>query len=349
MGKANEESKRDVLLSHFTIERASDAVFWIDSDGQIHRVNEPACGLLGYSQDELIGMKNYRLYNRENDKVWRKRWAELREKKSLTFEDYMFRKNGQSLPVEVSRNLVEFEGIEYTCSFVRDITERKRNEEALNNALTEVEQLKDRLQEENLYLQHEIRLTHNFGEIICQSEALRHVLERVEQVASTDTTVLILGETGTGKELVARAVHSVSPRGNRPLVKVNCAALPENLIESELFGHERGAYTGALDRKIGRFELANSGTVFLDEIGDLSSGLQAKLLRFLQEGEFERLGSPHTTRVDVRVIAATNRDLTKALAEKDFREDLYYRLNVFPISIPPLRERKDDIPLLVEH
>ncbi len=213
----------------------------------------------------------------------------------------------------------------------------------------EVERLKNQLQEENIYLRQEIQLTHNFEDIICQSEVFKDVLRHVEQVASTDATVLVLGETGTGKELIVRAVHSISARQDRPLVKVNCAALPANLIESELFGHEKGAFTGALARKIGRFELANGGTIFLDEIGELPLDLQIKLLRVLQEKEFERLGNPKTISVDVRVIAATNRDLEQAIEKGTFREDLFYRLNVFPIHIPPLRKRKEDIPLLVNH
>ncbi|MFQ5652664.1 MAG: sigma-54 interaction domain-containing protein, partial [bacterium] len=205
------------------------------------------------------------------------------------------------------------------------------------------------LQAENVYLQEEIKLEHNFDEIMSKSESFKKVLRKVEQVAATDATVLILGETGTGKELIARALHTLSARNARPLVKVNCAALPANLIESELFGHERGAFTGAVARKIGRFELADGGTLFLDEIGDLSLQLQSKLLRVLQEGEFERLGSSTTIKGDVRVIAATNRDLETAIEHGSFREDLYYRLNVFPIKSPPLRERKEDIPLLVNH
>ena len=219
----------------------------------------------------------------------------------------------------------------------------------LEEALGEVEELKNRLQEENIYLQQEIKLSHNFEEIISQSESFGRALEAVEQVAGTDATVLILGETGTGKELLVRVVHSASQRKDRPLVKVNCAALPAHLIESELFGHEKGAFTGAFTRRSGRFELADGGTLFLDEIGDLPLELQAKLLRVLQDGEFERLGGTSTLRVDVRVIAATNRDLESAVASGDFREDLFYRLNVFPIPCPPLRERKEDIPLLVEH
>lgn len=212
-----------------------------------------------------------------------------------------------------------------------------------------MEQEKNKLQAQNQYLQEEIKLTYNFDEIISKGKDFQKVLKQIEQVASTDATVLILGESGTGKELIARAIHNVSNRSKKPLVKVNCATLPANLIESELFGHEKGAFTGAMDRKIGRFELADGGTIFLDEIGELPVELQAKLLRVLQEGEFERLGNPKTMKVNVRVIAATNRNLSQAIEKKEFREDLYYRLNVFPIVCPPLRDRKEDIPLLVKH
>ena len=219
--------------------------------------------------------------------------------------------------------------------------------EALRQALAEVERLKNRLQAENVYLQEEITTTHHCGEIIGQSRALQEVLRQVEQVAPTDATVLIQGETGTGKELIARAIHRRSRYRDRPLVKVNCATLPAGLVESELFGHEKGAFTGAVARQIGRFELADGGTMFLDEIGELPLELQAKLLRVLQEGEFERVGGAHTITVNVRVIAATNRDLATAVQAGSFRADLFYRLNVFPLTLPPLRERKDDIPLLV--
>ncbi len=219
----------------------------------------------------------------------------------------------------------------------------------LKKALTEVEALKDKLEEENLYLREEIKLNHNFEEIVSNSKVFKKVLLQVEQVAPSDTTVLILGETGTGKELLARAVHNISSRRNQPLVKVNCATLPANLIESELFGHEKGAFTGAIVQKIGRFELANKGTIFLDEIGEMPLELQAKLLRVLQEGEFEKLGSSKTTKVNVRIIAATNRKLEESVQKGEFRSDLYYRLNVFPIKNPPLRERKEDIPILINH
>ncbi|NIO07733.1 MAG: PAS domain S-box protein, partial [Deltaproteobacteria bacterium] len=216
-------------------------------------------------------------------------------------------------------------------------------------AYEEIARLKLQLEQEKDYLQEEIKTEHNFEEIIGQGHNIKKVLGTIETVAPTDASVLILGETGTGKELVARAIHNLSPRKDKALVKVNCAALPAGLIESELFGHEKGAFTGALSRKIGRFEMANSGTIFLDEIGDLPLELQAKLLRVLQDGEFERVGGTSSLKVNVRVIAATNRDLEKTVEEQRFRQDLFYRLNVFPIRIPSLRDRKEDVPLLVKY
>jgi formate hydrogenlyase transcriptional activator len=216
-------------------------------------------------------------------------------------------------------------------------------------AYEEIARLKARVEQENLYLQEEIKTQHNFAEIVGQSAAIKKVLQAVETVAPTLATVLVTGETGTGKELVARAVHELSPRRAKPMVTVNCAALPAGLIESELFGYEKGAFTGAVARRIGRFELAHGGSIFLDEIGDLPMDLQAKLLRVLQDGQFERVGASHTLTVDVRVVAATNEDLEAAIEAGKFRADLYYRLNVFPIGLPPLRERKDDIPILVRH
>jgi transcriptional regulator with GAF, ATPase, and Fis domain len=209
-----------------------------------------------------------------------------------------------------------------------------------------MEQEKARLQQQNVYLQEELKATHNFEEIIGQSPALTTVLDNVRRVAATDTTVLITGETGTGKELIARAIHSHSLRKDKPLITINCAALPAGLVESELFGHEKGAFTGAITRRIGRFELANGGTIFLDEIGELPADTQAKLLRVLQERAFERVGGSVPIKADVRVLAATNRDLLQAVGAKQFREDLYYRLSVFPLQLPPLRDRQDDIPPL---
>jgi len=213
-------------------------------------------------------------------------------------------------------------------------------------AFEEIERLSEQLTREKIYLQEEVKTTSNFEEIIGSSYQMLHVFDLVTQVAPIDTSVLLLGESGTGKELVARAMHNLSPRKNKLLVKVNCAALPANLIESELFGHEKGAFTGALDKRIGKFELAQGGTIFLDEIGEMPLDLQSKLLRVLQEKEIERIGGKHTVKVDVRIIAATNRNLEKEVAAGRFRLDLYYRLNVFPITLPPLRERREDIPLL---
>ena len=246
-----------------------------------------------------------------------------------------------------------------------DITERRKMEDALQKAhdkleqqveertlelrtaLSEIKTLKDRLEAENIYFRHEIKMRHHFAQILGQSDSLKYVLYRAEQVAPTNTTVLILGETGTGKELVAFAIHDMSPRKERPLITVNCAALPGNLIESELFGREKGAFTGADTRQVGRFEVANGSTLCLDEIGELPLELQAKLLRVIQHNEFERLGSSHTIKVDVRIVATTNRNLEEEVRNGRFRQDLYYRLNVFPITVPPLRQRTEDIPLMV--
>jgi formate hydrogenlyase transcriptional activator len=228
-------------------------------------------------------------------------------------------------------------GGKYTRTMFLDVTDR---------VLMEREQ--GRLAVENIYLREEIQSVHNFGEIVGQSPALLDVLEKVNRVAKTDATVLITGETGTGKELIARAIHSASHRHHKPLIKVNCAALPSGLIESELFGHEKGAFSGAISRRAGRFELANGGTIFLDEIGEVPTDVQVKLLRVLQERELELVGGTDPIKVDVRVIAATNRDLVKLIREGKFREDLFYRLNVFPITLPPLRERSGDVPLLVK-
>ena len=249
---------------------------------------------------------------------------------------------------------------------IRDITDRKLIAEALQKAhdelerrveertvelrtaLSEIKTMKDRLEAENIYFRQEFKMRHQFEHILGQSDGLKYVLYRAEQVAPTNTTVLILGETGTGKELIAAAIHHMSPRKDRPLITVNCAALPANLMESELFGREKGAFTGADTRQVGRFEIANGSTLCLDEIGELPLEMQAKLLRAIQHSEFERLGSSHTIKVDVRIVATTNRNLEEEVRKGRFRQDLYYRLNVFPITVPPLRQRKDDIPLLVQ-
>jgi len=265
----------------------------------------------------------------------------------------------QGLRLGASRYIVKSPGYLYRLSWeLDDVRSRAEllqreaalrvSEESLKHALTELQELKEKLENENVYLQEEIRSA-NAGEIIGQSEPLRRVLQLVEQVAPLDTTVLILGETGTGKELLAQAIHNASRRREHKLVTVNCATLPAELIESVLFGHEKGAFTGATARRTGRFEIANGGTFFLDEVGEMPLELQAKLLRVLQEGEFEQVGSSRTIRVDVRVIAATNRDLDEEVRNGTFRSDLFYRLSIFPITVPPLRERKNDIPMLARH
>ena len=230
-----------------------------------------------------------------------------------------------------------------------DISERKQMEGDLQDKLAEIKKLKLKLEKENIYLREEMKTELGFGKIIGGSDALKYVLFRAQQVAPTDATVLILGETGAGKGMVAYAIHEMSARKDKPMITINCAALPANLIESELFGREKGAFTGAHARQVGRFEVADSGTIFLDEIGELPLELQSKLLRVLQDGEFERLGSPRTIKVDVRVIASSSRDLKAEMRCGRFREDLYYRLNVFPVSLPPLRMRVNDIPELAQY
>ena len=238
---------------------------------------------------------------------------------------------------------------ETDLEFLRQVA--KQVAVAVENALAfqQIAELKDKLAKEKLYLEDEIRIEYNFDEIVGDSPALTRVLKQVEIVAPTDSTVLILGETGTGKELIARAIHNLSGRQERTFVKLNCAAIPSGLLESELFGHERGAFTGAIAQKIGRFELADKGTLFLDEVADIPLDLQSKLLRVLQEQEFERLGSTRTIKTNARLVAATNRNLAEMVAEKEFRNDLYYRLNVFPLTVPALRDRREDIPLLVRY
>jgi formate hydrogenlyase transcriptional activator len=256
-------------------------------------------------------------------------------------EKEYFHKDGHRVPVLIGVAPYD-DQFSRGAAFVVDQTDRKRAE-------AEIRALKDQLYKENLVLRDEVDRTSMFEEIVGASAALKHVLTRVSKVASSDSTVLINGETGTGKELVARAIHRRSPRSARPFVAVNCAAIPRDLIASELFGHEKGAFTGALQRRLGRFELADGGTIFLDEVGELAPDTQVALLRVLQEREFERIGGRQPIHVDVRVIAATNRDLNAAVASGTFREDLFYRLNVFPLEMPPLRERTEDIPVLVEY
>ncbi len=277
---------------------------------------------------------------------------ELATKQASTENEYrILRPDGSRRIIQSFSQFVEIddEGFVSVLGTLKDVTQWVEANRRLEDALEQIEVYKDQLQEENLYLRDEVRAAHGLDNIVGESKALRKVLASAEQVAPTNVTVLVTGETGTGKELVAQAIHDLSDRKDMPMISVNCAALSADLIESELFGHEKGAFTGAHEQRKGRFELANGGTLFLDEIGEISPALQAKLLRVLQEGEFERLGGTTTLRSDVRLITATNRDLRAEVDAGRFRADLYYRINSFPIDVPPLRERKSDIPLLAEH
>ncbi len=310
--------------------------------------------LLGFLPDEVPGTVDFfrsRLHPDDAEAAWTAVKRHLSERTTYEFE-FRLRTKDEAYRWFLCRGRAQSTGagrMPRLAGVIQDVTDRKNADASLKGALAEIIHLKERLETENLYLQDEIKCAHDFEEIVGQSPTIRMTLHKVEQVAGTDASVLLLGETGTGKELLARSIHARSTRGQRPLVKVNCAALPNSLIESELFGHVKGAFTGALTDRVGRFELADGGTLFLDEIGELRPELQVKLLRVLQDGEFERIGSTHTQRVDVRLIAATNRELHKAMDEGSFRPDLYYRLSVFPVEVPPLRARREDIPLLVWH
>ena len=311
-----------------------------DTQTRFVRANHAAMKLLGLRPEDVPGTVGMSLVaaTPENQQRIRAAFEDIRQSKERDLVELELRRKDDGRPVWVQFwSRPEPDG-KHTRTMIIDITDR---------VLAERE--KARLEQQNLYLQEEINASRDFKEIVGRSPALAAVLENVRRVAPTDATVLITGQTGTGKELIARAIHSISKRRDQPLIKVNCAALPSGLVESELFGHERGAFTGAIARRVGRFELADGGTIFLDEVGELSLDVQAKLLRVLQEREFDRIGGRAPQQVDVRVIAATNRDLASAVRENTFRDDLFYRLNVFPIELPPLRDRKDDIPLLAHY
>ncbi len=333
------------------LENVSDAVISVDMDFKIRSWNDTAENIYGWKAEEVIGKLFSEVTALEYlDEKREEVLGEVHRKGVWRGEVMQSRKDGKRIFVQTTLSSIkDKEGV--PIGFVgvnRDITERKMAEIELRGAFAEIDQLKNQLEAESAYLQDEIKLEHNFENIIGQSEALKYVLHRLEQVAPLDSPVLIMGETGTGKELMARALHRLSPYGKRALVKVNCAALPGELIESELFGREKGAFTGATTTQLGRFELAKGSTLFLDEIGELPLELQPKLLRVLESGEFERLGSSVTLHSDARIIAATNRVLEEEVRQGRFREDLWYRLKVFPITVPPLREHPEDIPLLVK-
>jgi PAS domain S-box-containing protein len=326
------------------IDSAMDAIITFDGSGRVELFNDAAEKVLGVSATGAIGQSIARFLGASFHAAIERAQAALRDGSRAT--PYLWapeglaacRIDGREFPVEATLSQVEVAGRSLYTLILRDVEERRRAQDEVR-----------RLHRESAYLQEEIRAVHHAGDILGTSPALAAALERIALVANTESSVLILGETGTGKELIARAVYAASKRAPRALIKVNCAALPTGLVESELFGHERGAFTGATERRIGRFELADGGTIFLDEIGEMPLDVQAKLLRVLQEREFERVGGSQTVRVDVRIIAATNRDLAAAVADGTFRQDLYYRLNVFPIAVPPLRQRPEDIPLLAHY
>ncbi|MGR9046992.1 MAG: sigma 54-interacting transcriptional regulator [Gammaproteobacteria bacterium] len=332
---------------------AGEGICGFDCKGQVTFVNPAAATMLAWPDRTLSDQSIHNIFGRDepNPEEYCPIHNILQGKKRFQAIDKLFwRHDGSNFPVDfVSTPILENNRLKGIVVVFSDITERKKAEDKLKRAHAEIEQLKNRLQAENSYLQEQINLNHRFEDILGQSEALQTILRQVEQVAPTESTVLIQGETGTGKELIARALHNLSQRKAHTLVKVNCAALPANLIESELFGHEKGSFTGATSRRIGRFELAHKGSIFLDEIGELPLELQAKLLRVLQENEIERLGDSKTIKIDVRVIAATHRNLKQMVEQGDFREDLFYRLSVFPLRLPPLRERQNDISLLVHY
>jgi len=264
-------------------------------------------------------------------------------------EHTILTKSGKKIPILTRGRACEIDGEKYIIGLSVDISDLVSAREKNNDQMKEISRLNDLLKAENIYLKDQFESTSIRNEIIGKSNSIKYLHFKIKQVAPSNATVLIEGETGTGKELVAREIHKESKRSNKPFIKVNCASIPENLIESELFGHEKGAFTGAFEKRIGRFELANGGTIFLDEIGELPLNVQPKLLHILQQGEFERIGSSKTIKTDVRIIAATNKILTDEIKKGRFRNDLYYRLNVFPISVSPLRSRRDDISLLAEY
>lgn len=334
-----------------------EGVYGVDTEGRTTFVNPAAEEMTGWPESDLIGevVHLFHHHSHADGSTYPADqcpvYQTARDGQQREIDDEVFwRKDGSCFPVEyIVTALEQDDQIIGAVIVFKDISERRRNERALKDALAQVERLKEQLQADNDYLREELQSQSDFSDIVGQSPAIKQVLTQIDYVAPTDSSVLIQGESGTGKELIARAIHQNSRRRNNPLVRLNCGAIAPNLVESELFGHEQGAFTGANRRRVGRFELANGGTLFLDEVGELPLDIQVKLLRVLQEGEFERLGSSKTIKVDVRVIAATNRDVMAMVEQERFRSDLYYRLNVFPIHAPALRQRMEDLPALCRH
>ena len=353
----NSLSLKDLQQRYFRLlDAMSEGVYGLDADGLATFVNPAAELITGWTADDILGKNIHQFhhhshadgqpYSDTDCPIYKTR---LTGEHSHCEHEVFWRKDGSCFPVEYSSTPIEEDGQRLGVVVVfKDISERLIQQQKLKSALHQVEQLKEQLVVENRFLKQEIQ-HQSQQDIIGQSEIMAALMERISQVGPTDACVLIQGESGTGKELIAQALHQASNRKDKPLVKVNCGAIAENLIESELFGHEKGAFTGAIQRRQGRFEIANGGTLFLDEIGELTPTAQVKLLRVLQEQEFERVGSSQTVKVDVRIIAATNRDLQKLVEQGDFRADLFYRINVFPLWLPALRQRASDIPLLANY
>ncbi len=333
-----------------------EGIYGVDAEGRTTFANPAAERMLGWRIDELMGRVIHRVvhHSHEDGSIFPLKecpiYAAFRDASvKRVGEDWFWRKDGTGFPVEYTSTPIIDNGHPVGAVVVfRDISARLETQKELQKALEEVETLKHRLEMENAYLQEELSAEYHFHEILGQSDAIKAIVRRIGMVAPTDANVLITGESGTGKELIARAIHQSSSRRDRPLIRVNCAAIPKDLFESEFFGHVKGAFTGAVSDRVGRFELADGGTLFLDEVGEIPLELQGKLLRVLQDQQFERVGENHTRAVDVRVIAATNRDLKTEVRDKNFREDLYFRLNVFPIESVPLRRRIEDIPILAQ-
>ncbi|MGY2257736.1 sigma 54-interacting transcriptional regulator [Pseudomonas sp. SDO55104_S430] len=334
-----------------------EGIYGLDATGQTTFINPAAERILGWSAGDMVGHDAHQLFHHSHSDGSPFEVEQCSIHTSFSDgqvhrvdNEVFWHKNGDAIPVEyTSTPIFEMGRLVGAVVLFRDIRERQRAELRLREALNEVEQLKQRLELENQYLQEEIKAERNHHEIVGDSPAVLHLIRQIELVAPTDANVLVTGESGTGKELIARAIHASSRRSDRPLIRVNCAAIPRDLFESEFFGHVKGAFTGATHDRVGRFELADGGTLFLDEVGEIPLELQSRLLRVLQDQQFERVGDNLTRAVDVRVIAATNRDLREMVAAGGFREDLYFRLNVFPVRSVPLRERLGDIPLLAGH
>jgi PAS domain S-box-containing protein len=336
------------------LDTVGEGVITIDADQRIRLVNREVERIFGYGRDELLGCGVHVLmpdeYRARHEAGFAARLNDPEPANAPTYRQFEgVRKDGSRFPLELRFAYVESGGAIFFTAAVRDVTERERARTELQAKSAEIERLNEELERERDYLREEVKASGGFGRIVGESAALGLVLAQIEAVARTDATVLVQGESGVGKELVARAIHEQSPRAHQPLVRVNCASVPESLFESEFFGHRKGAFTGAVADREGRFQLADGGTIFLDEIGEVPLTLQSKLLRVLQERQFEPLGDDRTRTVDVRVIAATNRDLAAEVSAGNFREDLYYRLGVFPLLVPPLREREGDVLLLARH